>query len=492
MTVKINNGTSAHHLGHHGRQPNRRNAEVRLSQTAANVVTFQNGINLNAANRTINVDDNPATGADYAAISGVISYGSGTAGIIKTGSGVLLLSGANTYNGTTTISGGAIAGGHRHGHPHRRVSSASTAAPIRATAPTPSTAAWAPAAARSSGPPTAAASPPAPAPLTVNIGSGTALTWGTTVGTNIVGTLKFGSATAANVTTFQNAINLNGATRTIQVDDNPSTTADYAVISGVISNGTGTAGIIKTGTGLLSLTGADTYNGSTTISGGLLKADQGVGLAVEQSCSSSTAAFCRATRPPPSPAAWAPAAAPSSGRPTAAVSPPAPAPLTVNIGNGTALSWGTTLGTNIEGTLKLNSLTAANVLTFQNAVNLNGGARTIQVDSPNQPAASLGSNYAVMSGVLSDSAGGASLTKTGAGVLSLTGSSGNTYSGLTTVTGGGLYLGQDVRLRRSRQSDAFRKHPVLDHLPGKQRDRSHLHGDLERHRCMAGTPTDGS
>ena len=56
--------------------------------------------------------------------------------------------------------------------------------------------------------------------MTVNIGSGDGTSPGdTTVGTNIVGTLKFGSATAANVTTFQNAINLNGANRTIQVDD---------------------------------------------------------------------------------------------------------------------------------------------------------------------------------------------------------------------------------------------------------------------------------
>ncbi|HLA83176.1 MAG TPA: C1 family peptidase, partial [Thermoguttaceae bacterium] len=63
----------------------------------------------------------------------------------------------------------------------------------------------------------------------VNNGTGT-LTWGTTVGTNIVGTLKFGSETAGNVVTFQNGINLNAATRTIDVQDNPETGADYAVI----------------------------------------------------------------------------------------------------------------------------------------------------------------------------------------------------------------------------------------------------------------------
>ena len=59
--------------------------------------------------------------------------------------------------------------------------------------------------------------------------------WGTTVGSQIVGTLKLSSATAANVTTFQNTVNLNGADRTIFVDDNPNSTADNAVMSGAIS-----------------------------------------------------------------------------------------------------------------------------------------------------------------------------------------------------------------------------------------------------------------
>jgi len=46
-----------------------------------------------------------------------------------------------------------------------------------------------------------------PAALNVNVGgaSGT-VTWGTTVGTNLVGTLVLSSPTAANVTTFQNPI----------------------------------------------------------------------------------------------------------------------------------------------------------------------------------------------------------------------------------------------------------------------------------------------
>ena len=101
------------------------------------------------------------------------------------------------------------------------------------------------------------------------------MTWGTTVGSQIVGTLKLNSPSAAAVTTFQNNVDLGGANRTIFVDDNPNSTADYAVMSGTIS---GSAGIIKTGGGLLKLTAANSYNGPTTISGGILQAGLGTGL----------------------------------------------------------------------------------------------------------------------------------------------------------------------------------------------------------------------
>ena len=54
--------------------------------------------------------------------------------------------------------------------------------------------------------------------MTVNIGgAATPLQWGTTVGSQIVGTLLFGSTSANNQTVFQNPIDLNGANRTISV-----------------------------------------------------------------------------------------------------------------------------------------------------------------------------------------------------------------------------------------------------------------------------------
>ncbi len=71
--------------------------------------------------------------------------------------------------------------------------------------------------------------------------------------------------------TFQNKIDLNGTTRTIQAGAGTAGGAT-ATVSGVIRNTRGTsAGLIKTGPGLLILTAANTYDGGTTINQGTLR-----------------------------------------------------------------------------------------------------------------------------------------------------------------------------------------------------------------------------
>lgn len=57
--------------------------------------------------RAIRVDDNTNIGADFVTISGVISGDAGT-GIRKLGTGILILSGDNTYNGETNVSQGTL------------------------------------------------------------------------------------------------------------------------------------------------------------------------------------------------------------------------------------------------------------------------------------------------------------------------------------------------------------------------------------------------
>ena len=70
--------------------------------------------------------------------------------------------------------------------------------------------------------------------------------------------------------TFSSAINLNGANRTVLASGGLAGTAT-STLSGNLTNSTGTAGLIKEGAGLLSLSGTNTYNGGTTISAGILK-----------------------------------------------------------------------------------------------------------------------------------------------------------------------------------------------------------------------------
>jgi autotransporter-associated beta strand protein len=230
------------------------------SSSAANVTTFVNPINLGSSARTVRVDDNPSSSADYAKMSGVIS---GAGSLIKTGDGVLLLSATPTYTGNTIISGGAL---------QATLSSAFLSLDggiYQSNAATTFTRTLAGSGSNcfqwtTNGGGFAAGA----GPLTVRINNGNStLAWDT----QIKGILKFGSSSAVNPVDFQNGISLGGVTRTIQVVDNTLSTADYATISGDIIDGSGPAGIIKTGDGRLVLSGnSSTYTGETIVSGGTL------------------------------------------------------------------------------------------------------------------------------------------------------------------------------------------------------------------------------
>jgi len=76
------------------------------STTALSEVTFTNSIDLGTANRTLTINDNGNTGADYATVSGVLSGVDG--GLLKNGSGVLRVGNANTYTGITQVQAGTL------------------------------------------------------------------------------------------------------------------------------------------------------------------------------------------------------------------------------------------------------------------------------------------------------------------------------------------------------------------------------------------------
>ena len=84
----------------------------------------------------------------------------------------------------------------------------------------------------------------------------------------------------------------------------------------------------------------------------------------------------------------------------------------------------------------LGSTSAQYETEVQNSIDLNGGARTVQVNDNSNSSG----DFATLSGVISDSVGGATLTKTGPGLLVIRGSAGNTYTGATYITEGNVDL----------------------------------------------------
>ncbi len=371
------------------------------------------------------------TFAPAAGVSSTFACALNNSGSVRqNGDGTTVLNGANTYSGSTTISGGALQANFGTNIPSGSflsldggVLQSNGSNPVnfsRSLGTSGSAFQW-----TANGGGFSAGS----AAMDVNVNGGAALTWGTSIGSQIVGTLRLSSPTAAAVTTFHNSVNLNGANRTIFVDDNPDSTADYAVMSGAIS---GSAGITKTGNGMLSLTGNNSYDGPTTIGGGILQASLGTGLpsssylildggVLQTNASSFTRSL--ATTQNGNCMQWT-----ANGGGFAANG----APLTVNVfGDGRTLAWGATPGTNIMGILKLGSTTATADVTFQNGLDLAGGTRTIQVD---------GDHAVYLNGAIINGTGNGSLTKSGLGTLYLQGSAGNAYNGPTTITGGIVYL----------------------------------------------------
>jgi filamentous hemagglutinin family protein len=132
---------------------------------------------------------------------------SGTGRLTKTGSGVLTLSGGNTYTGATTINGGTVR--------------ASGGAAIADTSQ-------------------------------VTLGNVAGASFDLT-GSERIGNLSGGGPLGGNVT-------LNGNTLTV----NQAGTTTFAGVAG------GTGGLIKQGTGALTLTGANTYSGDTAVTAGTL------------------------------------------------------------------------------------------------------------------------------------------------------------------------------------------------------------------------------
>jgi fibronectin-binding autotransporter adhesin len=379
---------------------------------------------------------------------------SGSAEVQKHNSGMVILGGSNSYTGLTRIFGGAVQANVGAGIPGQSAvvlqggvlqSNSAVTYTDKFWAEVPDyrcVSIWSGGFAGGGG------------KMTVNLrGDGSVVLWSGNGDTGIAGDLILSSTTAQYEVEFQNVLDLNGAERTIYVEDNPSSSGDFATISGHIEDytvgnatGTWTGGINKTGPGRLILNfaaGNDYgdglgYTGNTTITQGVLQADRNVGLSgwsglilnggVLQSNSAITFTDQMWQWAPDSHCVTWNSGGFAGG----------PGKMTVCIGNNAAqtIAWTGDGHTGIVGTVILSSNSAQSEVEIQNGFDLTGGARTIQVDdNPDS-----GGDFATLSGVLSDSVGGATLTKTGAGTLYLKGTAANTYTGLTTIAGGTVVL----------------------------------------------------
>ena len=315
-----------------------------LKYTGATASTNRNFTINTGKTATIDVDVN----ANNLTLSGASTVTNGA--LTKAGAGTLTLSGANTYTGATTLSNGTLQIG---------VDSVGSVGSITSSAL-------------------------GTGALAIN--GGTISSDSTTARTllNAVtfgGDVALGNATNNGKLTFSAAANLGGATRTL-------TTASDAQFDGVISNG----GLTKAGAATLTLSGANTYTGATTLSNGTLQ----IGVDSVGSVGSIT----------------------SSALGTGALA----------INGGTISSDSTTARTLLNavtfgGDVALGNATNNGKLTFSAAANLGGATRTLTTASD-----------AEFGGVISN--GG--LTKAGAGTLTLSGD--NTYTSGTTVSAGKLLL----------------------------------------------------
>ena len=380
-----------------------------------------------------------AAGGPDMSISAVIADGSGPGGgsITKSGNGILQLTAANTYSGSTSVYAGTL---NVTGSIANSTVAVSSGAFLNGTGTT------------------GAVSLAGGASINLQNGS---------TGTLTVGGLSMGNATTASALTFDigssagsvdtikdtsylTMIGINGTTITIGDATGVSTLTDglYNIITytGTESGSLADLSLLTTsldgkvlslvqGSGVIELKVAD---GTTPLANGYFNG-QGTDLNTAANYDTSVSNSTAGTAVP-------------TGTTNVAFSANRNTSSTANVSSALAvnsLTFGTGTGTSSEtvsasgtGSITIEA-TSANGNTAGNGITVNSGSDTISapvVLGASQTWTTTGASSLTQSGLVSDGGSGYGLTKAGTGSLVLSNASGNTYSGGTTVNAGTLIV----------------------------------------------------